>query len=201
MKKLSLILCAILIAAGSSFAQSNGTLLHSGDYHEVNLFEFMGTVSQLEGNYRIEIYENKMVILNSSGQTDRQLPLHKVNADGSRSYLYSTPAKNYYLVFHKDGSITESSGRFSYSGARSSSPQPLVGNIGTVSDNTYNNTSQPTYVVCPSCYGTGHDQGRIQYNTNGGNRYCPTCGKTGLAHEHIYGRCGRCDGTGRVKQY
>ena len=72
----------------------------------------------------------------------------------------------------------------------------------SIPNNTYNNNSnQPTYVVCPACYGTGHDQGRIQYNTNGGNRYCPTCGKTGLAHEQIYGRCGRCDGTGRVKQY
>ena len=74
-----------------------------------------------------------------------------------------------------------------------------------IPNNTYNNnnynTSQPIYVVCPACNGTGRDQGRIQYNTNGGNRYCPTCGTTGLAHEHIYGRCGRCDGTGRVKQY
>ncbi|MBR4505706.1 MAG: hypothetical protein IKP21_02915 [Bacteroidales bacterium] len=68
-------------------------------------------------------------------------------------------------------------------------------------NNPYNNSTQPSYVTCPACGGSGRDQGRIQWYTNGGSRYCATCGTTGLAHDHIYGQCGRCSGTGRVQQY
>lgn len=210
MKRFIPFITLLLFVCFSLPAQNTGKLLFSDYYHEIDRFEFYGTVSVTQRDFRIEIYENEIIFyyVDSGNKSIRaKVAFVKINSDGDRVYIQDLGRLNepYYFYVKKDGSLSANK-RFSYTkGVKPSSQSSSSGsnqNYNINNGNSYNNNSnQPSYVVCPACNGTGRDQGRIQYNTNGGNRYCPTCGKTGLAHEHIYARCGRCDGTGRVKQY
>lgn len=191
------ILTVLLLAVVTSSAQNLGKLILSDFYHEQELFEFMGQRTVLESDLKIDVYENMMLFFHLDGQKVKQADFYRINDKGERVYHIKAQSAEHFFTLKKNGAIDGSYG-FTYTRGLIGTTQSM--DAVTTPDNEYI-PGQPRYVVCPVCHGTGRDQGRIQYNTNGGQQYCPTCGTTSLAHDHIYSRCGRCDGTGTIKQH
>lgn len=211
----SIIAVFFLLLGGTSLrAQDYGKMISRDSYHTYWDFTFNGQTTSNLMNYQFTIYEKALVkiFIKDDGSLSKDpAQVFKYvgkNADGELVFhwddtIYKRPSET---IFMRDSGFlrTDSRDHSKYGYTRGFIPYP---NGGGSYSNSYgnggesNNSQQVTYVVCPACNGTGRDQGRIQYDTNGGSRYCSTCGTTGLAHQHIYGRCGRCDGTGRVRQY
>lgn len=190
-------------------AQNQGSLLSTEDYFEQY---YSNGVYVPDRNIKVSFYQNAVSIqYYNKGTRDLvgkilMFYYDHTEANGDKVY-YNNP--NAFLktkvTIASDGSIKMTGSTFSFiatKGFRDIQSQNNVPSSGNGYYNGgYNNNQQTTYVTCPACNGSGRDQGRIQWYTNGGSRYCATCGTTGLAHDHIYGQCGRCGGTGRVKQY
>ena len=219
MKKqcVGVLLTLLFIAIGPNCFSQNG-LITSGDYH---CTAKLNGADCFIGNALVEVYSD-VVIIKYYKSTEKELNGHnvtynfdKVDNNGNRIYLANVESSKYdKLTYYSNGSILASTysityipyvGRKDFSIADYRFTKGYIkASSSNASNNTYNNSynnsNQTTYVTCPACGGSGRDQGRIQWYTNGGSRYCATCGTSGLAHDHIYGQCGRCGGTGRVQQ-
>ena len=207
LKVLTLFFCVTMGYA--CYGQNRGSLLSTEDYFES--FYSNGALVP-DRNIKVSFYQNAVEIQYYSKGT-RNLsgkPLvyfyDHTEANGDKVF-YDNPNAwlKTKLVIMSDGTIKRFSSAINFmatKGFRDISSRGGGQSVGSGYNNGGNNTynNQPSYVTCPACGGRGQDQGRIQYYPDGGSRYCATCGTTGMAHDHFYGQCGRCGGTGRVAQ-
>ena len=198
MKRILSIISLLLFASFMSFSQDNGKLLHSGVYHEYNVFTFMGNSSVLESNKRIDVYENYMrYYLYDNGQPDgaRANVFVGLNSEGERIYKQEVPNGTvYFFVFKKDNNIVETSGTYTYTQGYKPVGGAVPSSMGT------GGLSQKTILSCPTCGGRGKLVSGTQYYNNLPDRYCDWCGKFGTYHDHYFYTCETCVGQGFIER-